>query len=135
MLLAIFICLLFAYSLVSARLEKTIVTAPSVFTLAGLGVFLAKQPAGGRMDAGAFLMLAEIGLVLLLFTDAARTDLKVLRRIRELPVRLLSSGMLLTILLGALATTTAWRTRSGYCSVQLRACMPPKEPPITAARV
>lgn len=103
MLLAIFICLLFAYSLVSARLEKTVVTAPIVFTLAGLFVFFTMQPAGGRMDAGAFLMLAEIGLVLLLFTDAARTDLKVLRRIRELPVRLLSSGMLLTILLGALA--------------------------------
>ena len=103
MLLAIFICLLFAYSLVSARLEKTIVTAPIVFTLAGLAVFFSIKPAGGLLDAGAFLMLAEIGLVLLLFTDAARTDLKVLRRIRELPVRLLSSGMLLTILLGALA--------------------------------
>lgn len=103
MLLAVFISLLFAYSLVSARLEKTVVTAPIVFTLAGLVVFFTIEPAGGRMDAGAFLMLAEIGLVLLLFTDASRTDLKVLRRIRELPARLLSSGMLLTILLGGVA--------------------------------
>ena len=47
--------------------------------------------------------MAEIGLVLLLFTDASRTDLKILRNIRELPARLLSIGMLLTILLGALA--------------------------------
>jgi NhaP-type Na+/H+ or K+/H+ antiporter len=103
MLLAVFIGLLFAYSLVSARLEKTVVTAPIVFTLAGLGVFLIMRPEGGRMNAGAFLSLAEIGLVLLLFTDASRTKLKVLRNIRELPARLLSAGMLLTILLGALA--------------------------------
>ena len=48
-------------------------------------------------------MLAEIGLVLLLFTDASRTDLKVLRDIRALPARLLSIGMLFTIVLGALA--------------------------------
>ena len=57
-------------------------------------------PAFGR---DAFLRLAEIGLVLLLFTDASRTDLKVLRNIRNLPTRLLSAGMLLTIVLGALA--------------------------------
>jgi NhaP-type Na+/H+ or K+/H+ antiporter len=103
MLLAVFIGLLFAYSLVSARLEKTVVTAPIVFTLAGIGVFFAMQPAGGRMNAGAFLTLAEIGLVLLLYTDASRTDLRILRNIRELPARLLSVGMLLTILLGAVA--------------------------------
>ncbi|MDP3851361.1 MAG: cation:proton antiporter [Luteolibacter sp.] len=103
MLLAVFIGLLFAYSLVSARLEKTVVTAPIIFTLAGIAVFFRIQPAAGRMDTGAFLSLAEIGLVLLLFTDASRTDLRVLRNIRELPARLLSAGMLLTILLGALA--------------------------------
>jgi NhaP-type Na+/H+ or K+/H+ antiporter len=103
MLPAVFIILLFAYSLVSARLEKTVVTAPIVFTLAGIGVFFIMEPVSGRMQTGAFLMLAEIGLVLLLFTDASRTDLRILRNIRELPVRLLSAGMLLTILLGALA--------------------------------
>jgi NhaP-type Na+/H+ or K+/H+ antiporter len=103
MLLAIFICLLFAYSLVSARLEKTIVTAPIVFTLAGLVVFFMMQPAGGRIHIGSFLSLAEIGLVLLLFTDASRTDLRILRNIRELPARLLGVGMPLTILSGALA--------------------------------
>lgn len=103
MLLALFIVLLFAYSLVSARLEKTVVTAPIVFTLAGLGVCFIMPAAGGQIHTGAFLTLAEIGLVLLLFTDASRTDLRILRNIRELPARLLSAGMLLTILLGALA--------------------------------
>jgi NhaP-type Na+/H+ or K+/H+ antiporter len=49
-----------------------------------------------------FLQVAEVGLVLLLFTDASRTGLRVLRSISNLPVRLLSTGMLLTLLLGAL---------------------------------
>lgn len=103
MLLVIFIGLLFVFSLVSGRLEKTVVTAPIVFTLAGILAVPAMESAGGRLDAGAFLTLSEIGLVLLLFTDASRTDLGVLRNIRALPARLLSTGMLLTIALGALA--------------------------------
>jgi NhaP-type Na+/H+ or K+/H+ antiporter len=102
-LLAIFICLLFAYSLVSGRLGKTVVTAPIIFTLAGVCVFPALGPAAGRIHPADFLMLAEIGLVLLLFTDASRTDLKILSDIRALPARLLSVGMLLTILLGAIS--------------------------------
>ncbi len=103
MLLVLFIGLLFVVSLISGRLEKTIITAPIVFTLAGMLVFPAGIAAPARLDSSGFLTLAEIGLVLLLFTDASRTDLKVLRSIRELPARLLSAGMLLTILLGALA--------------------------------
>ena len=38
---------------------------------------------------------------MLLFTDASRTDLNILRSIRNLPARLLSIGLLLTILFGA----------------------------------
>ena len=103
MLLAIFICLLFAYSLVSGRLEKTVITAPILFTLAGMCVFPAMGPAAVKFHPADFLLLAEIGLVLLLFTDASRTDLKILGDIRALPARLLSVGMLFTILLGAIA--------------------------------
>jgi len=55
------------------------------------------------INAGVLSWLAEIGLVLLLFTDASRTDTTVLRCIGNLAVRLLSVGMLLTILFGAVA--------------------------------
>jgi sodium/hydrogen antiporter len=100
--LALFFALLFAFSLVSRRLEGTIVTAPMVFTTAGMLMFPALP---WIMSAGfnknVFLRLAEIGLVLLLFTDASRTELDTLRSIGSLPVRLLSVGMLLTIALGA----------------------------------
>jgi NhaP-type Na+/H+ or K+/H+ antiporter len=102
--LAIFILLLFLYSLVSRRLEQTIVTAPIVFTIAGMLMFPALPVSlKAGVHAEVLFRLSEIGLVLLLFTDASRTDLNVLRRIGNLSIRLLSAGLLLTILLGALA--------------------------------
>lgn len=102
-LIAIFVAAVFLYSLVSGRLERTIVTAPIVFTSAGMLVYLILLEAPGREgNIGWLLRIAEGGLVLLLFTDASRTDLQVLRGIRNLPARLLSVGMLLTIVLGTL---------------------------------
>ena len=41
-LLAIFIALVFLYSLVSGCIERTIVTAPIVFTAAGMGCLLVR---------------------------------------------------------------------------------------------
>ena len=49
----------------------------------------------GASNLELFLHLAEGGLLLLLFTDASRTDLRVLKNIRALPVRLLSAAMVL----------------------------------------
>jgi NhaP-type Na+/H+ or K+/H+ antiporter len=103
-LVALFLSLLFAYSLASRRLERTVVTAPIVFTAAGMLIFVAAPGSVGASGAPeGSLVLAELGLVLLLFTDASRTDLNVLRSIGNLPARLLSVGMLLTIALGAVA--------------------------------
>ena len=102
-LVAVFVALIFFHSLVSGRLEKTIVTAPMVFTGAGMAAFFCLPELRERqVNLEVWLQVAEAGLVLLLFTDASRTDLRVLKNIRNLPVRLLSTGMLLTILLGAL---------------------------------
>ena len=66
-LLSVFIALVFLYSLVSARISRTVVTAPIVFTAAGMGVFLFSSELGfHESNQDAFLRLAEIGLVLLL---------------------------------------------------------------------
>ena len=79
-------------------------TPPIVFTLAGLALYIAVPSLRDRRgDPEVLLRIAETGLVLLLFTDASRTDLRVLRSIRNLPVRLLTVGMLLTLVLGAAA--------------------------------
>ena len=110
MSLAIFVSFFFLYSLISQRVEQTILTAPIVFTVAGMLMFPA-WPAILRIGVNADVLswLAEIGLVLLLFTDASRTGLNVLGTIGNLATRLLSIGMLLTILFGAgLVAVQAW---------------------------
>jgi NhaP-type Na+/H+ or K+/H+ antiporter len=99
-----FVVLVFVYSLVSRRLEHTIITAPIVFTAAGVLLILAiSGPRDLLLTRESFLKLAEIGLVMLLFADATRIDLRTLRSREKLPLRLLSLGMLLTILLGTIA--------------------------------
>jgi len=102
--LTLLVALFFVYTLLSRRLEQTILTAPILFTVAGMLLF-PLLPAFVKLglNSQVFLRLAELGLVLLLFTDASRTDLSVLRRAEALPARLLSVGMLLTIAAGAIA--------------------------------
>jgi sodium/hydrogen antiporter len=103
-LLTIFLAFLFFYGLGSRRLERTVFTAPILFTVAGILVHIVSPQLRAREgNLELFLRIAEVGLVLLLFTDACRTDLRVLKDIRNLPTRLLSVGMLLTIMLGAIA--------------------------------
>lgn len=101
MVLVIFICLVFLYVLFSGRLERTVITAPIIFTAAGILVnVLLPHLVGQEADLSTFLVLAEVGLVMILFTDASQISLKILRSNSYLPVRLLSIGMSLTILLG-----------------------------------
>jgi NhaP-type Na+/H+ or K+/H+ antiporter len=78
-LIAVFVSLVFLYSLVSQRLERTVLTAPIVFTATGMLICLVlRRP---EWERNLVLRLAEGGLALILFTDASRTDLQILRRI------------------------------------------------------
>ncbi len=91
-----------AFALVSGRLSLSPVTAPMVFTSIGLLV-----GTGGlgwfdlELGDEAVSILVEATLVLVLFTDAIRIDLRALRRDAALPGRLLGIGMPLTIAAGA----------------------------------
>ncbi|EKF74474.1 sodium/hydrogen exchanger [Alcanivorax hongdengensis A-11-3] len=98
----IFIVLVFAYGLLSRRLEGSLLTAPMLFTLAGMLVAALLTPTLAMESGGhLFLTVSELTLVLLLFSDACHTNLREFRRDGMLSARLLSVGMLLTILLGA----------------------------------
>jgi len=101
-LIAVFIALVFFFSLVARRLELTVITAPIVFTTVGLLIF-AMPPWLSELEVNrkAFLLIAEVGLVMTLFTEAAEIDLHMLKGNRRLVMRLLTTGMLLTIFLGA----------------------------------
>src|ERR687893_2895691 len=97
----VFASVVFAFGLVSRRLEGTILTAPIVFVASGMVL----GPAGfGLVEFGldehTVLLLGEIALALVLFTDAARINLSALRQNEGLPLRLLGIGMPLTIALG-----------------------------------
>ena len=98
---AIFVLLIFAFTLVSKRVEKTILTAPIIFTLAGIGVYIISPRLATReIHENTVLLIAELTLALLLFTDATRIELRKLLKEMELPQRLLGMGMPLTILAG-----------------------------------
>jgi NhaP-type Na+/H+ or K+/H+ antiporter len=127
-LIALFIALVFLHSLVSRRLERTVLTAPIVFTGAGMVTFLfLPELQEQEANFALWLRIAEVGLVLLLFTDASRTGLKVLKNIRSLPTRLLSAGMLLTILLGGLAALVVFRQLSLWEAGILAAILAPTD--------
>jgi len=105
-LIAIFIVLVFFFTLVSKRIEATILTAPIIFTVAGIGMYLASPKlAELEIHNHTVLLIAELTLALLLFTDATRINLRKLLKETVLPERLLGMGMPLTILAGAIA---AW---------------------------
>ena len=92
---------LLVYSLVSGRLQGTMVTAPLVFIVFGFvvgtgGLGVASIDPG---HAGIHLV-AELTLILVLFTDAARIDLGRVRRDHNLPVLMLTVGLPLTIVVG-----------------------------------
>ena len=92
---------LLLFSLVSGRLQGTILTAPLIFIVFGYAL----GPGGINMAAvdvehSAIHIVAEITLILVLFTDAARIDLNGVRKDHDLPVRMLLVGLPLTILAG-----------------------------------
>jgi NhaP-type Na+/H+ or K+/H+ antiporter len=100
----VFILLVYTYSLLSRRLEGTILSIPQVFTVAGIVLFLV-APELVRRDVRSpvWLILAELTYAIVLFNGATRVNLRVLRGQMRLPGRLLFVGLPLTILLGMLA--------------------------------
>jgi NhaP-type Na+/H+ or K+/H+ antiporter len=99
--LMVLAAVVFAFGLVSRRLEGTVLTAPIVFVVAGfvLGPWGLGLVEFG-LDDHTVLLVGEIALAIVLFTDAAGTNLSALGQNEALPLRLLGIGMPLTIVLG-----------------------------------
>jgi len=93
---------LLAFSGVSRRLERSIVTPAIFFTSAGL----LAGPVLGLIDLSvrgeSVKLLAEATLTLVLFADASRIHLQALRTEFAVPARLLGIGLPLTIAAGTL---------------------------------
>ena len=97
-LLALFVLV---YSSVAGAVERTWISGPIVFTCFGLLI----GPVGFNLlawdtDRELVRSLAEVTLAMVLFTDAAGADVKVLKKVSGIPARLLLIGLPLTIALG-----------------------------------
>jgi NhaP-type Na+/H+ or K+/H+ antiporter len=99
--LAIITALIFFYSLVAKRVEKTMVSGPMVFV--AIGVLVGTHGLGwlGETTTRAELrVFADLTLALILFIDAANADLGVLKRQFRIPSRMLMLGLPGAIALG-----------------------------------
>jgi NhaP-type Na+/H+ or K+/H+ antiporter len=91
------------FASLSRRIEVSIITLPMVFTAFG---WLIGQ--GGAQFVPMYAehevihIIAEITLILVLFSDASRVKLRELRKNYSIPARMLFIGMPLTILLGTI---------------------------------
>ena len=98
-LLAVFA---FLYALVSGRVERSWLSGPIVFVLAGLLLGPVTGSLSLHIGVGELRLLAELTLAVVLFTDAAGADLARIRHSSVLPRRLLLVGLPLTVVLGIL---------------------------------
>src|SRR3954454_2077611 len=107
--LAVVALALLGVAAISRRLSGTAVTPAMVFVLVG---FLVGPEVLGGIDlessSGTVRTLAEATLALVLFCDASRIDLRLLRGEVGVPVRLLGIGLPLTIALGTVAAVVVF---------------------------
>jgi NhaP-type Na+/H+ or K+/H+ antiporter len=126
--LAIVALTLLGVAAISGRLSGTPVTAAMMFVAVGL---LAGPEVLDEIDvessSGTVRALAEATLALVLFCDASRIDLRLLRRDLGVPLRLLGIGLPLTIALGAVAAAVIFAQLSVEEAVILAIVLAPTD--------
>jgi NhaP-type Na+/H+ or K+/H+ antiporter len=99
--LAILALFIFVYSLVAGRVERSAISGPMIFVIAG---FLMGPYALGWFKDGVtntdLRMMADLTLALILFIDASNADISVLKRQYKIPLRMLLIGLPGVIVLG-----------------------------------
>lgn len=130
---AVLMLVILGWAVVSDRLARWNVTGPMVFTV--FGFLLANQewgPLTVDVQAPSIHLLAELTLALLLFSDAARVNLSMLRHDIGVPARLLGIGLPLTILLGSLAAAWLFRDLSWALAGFVGAALAPTDAALSA---
>jgi NhaP-type Na+/H+ or K+/H+ antiporter len=126
--LAIIAGLVFVWGTLSARLERFDMTAPIVFTVAGVLLTHGPlAPLGIAPSAEAVKILAELTLTLVLFSDASRVGLRQLQPDRGLYLRLLGIGLPVSIGLGTLAAFILPGVQSVWLALLIGAALAPTD--------
>ncbi len=117
-----------AYGLVSRRLERVAITPIMVFT--GFGLLTGPEALDVvhlELDTTAARVLIEVTLVLVLFTDAARIDTRILRRSHELPIRMLTVALPLTVLAGVAVSLALFGDLGFWTAALIAAVLAPTD--------
>lgn len=125
---ALIAMLFLAFALGSRKLSGTVLTGPMLF--AGVGFAIGPEVLGWveiQISNSAIHAIAEITLVVVLFTDAAATDFSSFRRAGNLPLRMLLIGMPLAVGLGTLAALALFPGWSMWEAALLAAILTPTD--------
>ena len=119
---------LIAWGLVSAKFQALNVSAPIAFVV--LGLVLANDPVSAidvDVHGETLRSLAEVTLALLLFSDAARVNLRVLRHDAGVELRLLLVGLPLTIALGTALAVVLFPDLDPWAAAVIAAAVAPTD--------
>ncbi|MGI9603715.1 MAG: cation:proton antiporter [Acidimicrobiales bacterium] len=117
-----------AFSLISRRIESIAISGPMIFV--AFGVLIGPEVldlAGFDIESEAVVLLAELTLAVLLFSDASRIDVPALARDPGIPARLLAIGLPLTVALGAGMTALLLTDLSGWEAALVAAILTPTD--------
>jgi NhaP-type Na+/H+ or K+/H+ antiporter len=125
---AILAVVVLIYSAVAGRVARSRLSGPIVFTSVGLMLGLLGLDVL-RIDLAAtdLKAIAEAALAMVLFTDAAKADLRVVRRNVGLPQRLLLVSLPLAIILGFLVAVALFPTLNILTAALLATLLAPTD--------
>ena len=118
----------FIFSLVSKRIQGSLLTLPMLFTLGGFLLSRILMEQGGlTYDEGGLHTLAEFTLILVLAADASQISLSELRTMKVIPARLLGIALPLTILVGTLVGTLMFPAMPWFMAALVAAILAPTD--------
>ena len=133
-LFLIFGAVFFVFALVSKRIQGTILTPPILFTLGGLLLSrLLAERAGLTYNEGGLHTLAELTLILVLAADSSQISLSELKKMKAIPVRLLTIALPLIIIMGTIVGYIIFPDIGWYQAALIAAILAPTDAALGAS--
>ncbi len=133
-LFLIFGAAFFGFALVSKRIQGTIFTAPILFTLGGLLLSrVLMERTGLTYTEGGLHVLAELTLILVLAADASQISLSDLRKMKAIPIRLLTVALPLIIIIGSIVGYLIFPGIGWYQAAVIAAILAPTDAALGAS--